>query len=358
MYFELLRHLPQSEVAVRGLVAGSSRITRESGQQIRAFALPDARLLVRWRALRRELRRILAEQQPDLVASHFAFYTFPALDLIRSYPLVLHFHGPWALEAQAEAERGLTVGIKTALERTVYRRGTCLITLSHAFRKVLHRHYGVPEDRIRVVPGGVEVRRFATALTRREAREQLGWPQDRPTLVTVRRLTRRMGLESLIGAIKEVRERVPEILLLIGGKGRLSRELSARVLSLGLEKNVRFLGFVSDEQLPLAYRAADLTVVPTVTLEGFGLIAVESLAAGTPVIVTPVGGLPEVVRDLSPALILPGTGVRSLAEGIGAALTGELSLPSARTCEGYVRSRYDWPVVAAHVRGVYEEALS
>jgi glycosyltransferase involved in cell wall biosynthesis len=167
-----------------------------------------------------------------------------------------------------------------------------------------------------------------------------------------------MGLESLIGAIKEVRERVPEILLLIGGKGRLSRELSARVLSLGLEKNVRFLGFVSDEQLPLAYRAADLTVVPTVTLEGFGLIAVESLAAGTPVIVTPVGGLPEVVRDLSPALILPGTGVRSLAEGIGAALTGELSLPSARTCEGYVRSRYDWPVVAAHVRGVYEEALS
>ena len=142
-------------------------------------------------------------------------------------------------------------------------------------------------------PWGVEARRFATTVTRREAREQLGWPQDRPTLVTVRRLTRRMGLESLIGAIKEVHGRAPEILLLVGGKGQLSKELSARVLSLGLEKNVRFLGFVPDEQLPLAYRAADLTVVPTVTLEGFGLIAVESLAAGTPVLVTPVGDCPK-----------------------------------------------------------------
>jgi glycosyltransferase involved in cell wall biosynthesis len=166
-----------------------------------------------------------------------------------------------------------------------------------------------------------------------------------------------MGLESLIEAIKEVRGRVPEILLLIGGRGRLSKELSARVLSLGLEEHVRFLGFVSDEQLPLAYRAADLTVVPTMALEGFGLIAAESLAAGTPTLVTPVGGLPEVVRDLSPALVLPGTGIRSLAEGIGAALTGELSLPSEDTCQNYSRSRYDWPVIAARVREVYEEAL-
>jgi glycosyltransferase involved in cell wall biosynthesis len=300
----------------------------------------------------------LAQNRFALVASHFALYTLPVLDLIQPYPLVIHFHGPWASEGYVEGGGSLNTKVKFTLERAVYRHGTRFITLSEAFRDILHRFYKVPRERIQVVPGGVEARRFATILTRREAREQLGWPLDRPTLVTVRRLSRRMGLASLIGAIKEVRRRVPDILLLIGGKGRLSEELSARVLSLGLEGHVRFLGFVSDEQLPLAYRAADLTVVPTATLEGFGLIAVESLAAGTPVLVTPVGGLPEVVRDLSPALILPGTGVRSLAEGIGAALTGELSLPSARTCEGYVRSRYDWPVVAARVRGVYEEALS
>jgi glycogen(starch) synthase len=357
-YYDLVRHLPHTGVQVKGVVAGMSSVAHESEGRVRSFAPTSASLLSRWRGARRMIGSELAQNRFTMVASHFAFYTFPVLDLIQPYPLVIHFHGPWASEGSVEGGGGLNTKVKFALERAVYRRGTRFITLSDAFRDVLHNLYKVPRERIHAVPGGVEARRFATTLTRRETRERLGWPQDRPTLVTVRRLARRMGLESLIEAIKEVRRRVPEILLLIGGKGRLSGELSARVLSLGLEKNVRFLGFVPDGQLPLAYRAADLSVVPTVTLEGFGLIAVESLAAGTPALVTPVGGLPEAVRDLSPALVLPGTGVRSLAEGIRAALTGELTLPSAEVCQDYVRSRYDWPVVAARIRTVYEEALS
>jgi glycogen synthase len=357
-YYDLVRHLPRTGVQVRGVVAGMPSVAHKSDGRVRSFAPTSAPLLSRWRRARRMIGSELATNQFTLVASHFALYTLPVLDLIQPYPLVIHFHGPWASEGYVEGGGGLNTKVKTALERAVYRRGTRFITLSDAFRDVLHNLYKVPRERIHVVPGGVETRRFATTLTRREARERLGWPQDRPTLVAVRRLAKRMGLENLIGAIKEVRRRVPEILLLIGGKGRLAKALSARVLSLDLEEHVRFLGFVSDEQLPLAYRAADLTVVPTMALEGFGLIAVESLAAGTPVLVTPVGGLPELASDLSPELVLPGTDARSLAEGIGAALTGELSLPSADTCQNYVRSRYDWPVVAARIRTVYEETLS
>jgi glycosyltransferase involved in cell wall biosynthesis len=166
-----------------------------------------------------------------------------------------------------------------------------------------------------------------------------------------------MGLENLISAIPQIRRRVPEVLLLIAGKGALSRELEARVRSLGLTDNVRILGFVPDEELPIAYRAADLSIVPTVALEGFGLIAVESLAAGTPVLVTPVGGLPEVVSDLSADLVLPGCDIGDLAEGLGAALRGELILPDAEASQSYVRARYDWPIVAARTREVYAEAL-
>jgi len=243
------------------------------------------------------------------------------------------------------------------LERLVYRRGTRLIVLSHAFRDVLHRNYRVPMERIRVVPGGVDVDRFGIDVTRREAREQLNWPQHCPIVLTVRRLTRRMGLEDLIGAMNEVLKKVPETQLFVAGKGPLSETLTAQVRKLGLENNVRFLGFLPDEHLPLAYRAADLTIVPTVTLEGFGLITVESLAAGTPVLVTPVGGLPEVVSDLCPELVLPGTGVSPLAEGLVASLTGDLVMPSANACQAYARARYAWPVIADHVRDVYAEAL-
>lgn len=357
VYYELLRHLPQHGVAVCGLVGGSPQVARDSGQRVRGFAPPTAPLLARWWALRQESRRMLAEQQPDLIASHVALYTFPVLDLIRSYPLVVHFHGPWALEVQVEVGGGLETKVKAALERTVYRHGTRFIVLSRAFHDILHRHYEVPEERIRLIPGGVDVGRFSVDLTRREARERLGWPQGRPIVFAVRRLVRRMGLEDLVSAIIEVRHQVPDILLLIAGKGALFTELQAQIESQGLKDNVRLLGFLPDEDLPLAYRAADLSVVPTVALEGFGLVAAESLAAGTPVLVTPVGGLPEVVSDLSPELVLSGSGSAPLAEGIRRALTGDMTLPDPEACRSYVRARYDWPVVAARVHEVYSEAL-
>jgi glycosyltransferase involved in cell wall biosynthesis len=176
-------------------------------------------------------------------------------------------------------------------------------------------------------------------------------------VLTVRRLVRRMGIENLIEAMNEVCKKVPEAQLLVAGKGPLAAALATQARSLGLQEDVRFLGFVSDEDLLLAYRAADLTVVPTVTLEGFGLITLESLAAGTPALVTPVGGLPEVVRGLSPDLILPGIEAESLATGVVAALTGGLALPNEEACRAYTRAHYDWPVIATRVSEVYGEVL-
>jgi glycogen(starch) synthase len=357
LYYEMVRHLPSSGVAVRGLVTGSSQVAQDSGGLVRAFAEPDASLPTRCLALRRELRRMLSEQPPDLVAAHFALYTFPVLDRLRSRPLIVHFHGPWALEAQVEGDKALKVRAKAALERVVYRRAARCIVLSSSFRDVLSRNYGVPMECIRQVPGGVEVERWRTPLTQKEARERLGWPHDRPIIFTARRLARRMGLENLVSAVSEVRRRAPEILLFIAGRGTLSGELEAQVRSLELENSVELLGFLPDEDLPIAYRAADLSIMPTVALEGFGMVAVESLAAGTPVLVTPVGGLPEVVNDLSADLVLPGSSIRDLAEGLEAALNGELALPDTKACQDYARSNYDWPVVATRIRDVYTEAL-
>jgi glycosyltransferase involved in cell wall biosynthesis len=129
------------------------------------------------------------------------------------------------------------------------------------------------------------------------------------------------------------------------------------VRALGLEQHVRFTGFVPEDVLPLLYRAADLSVVPTVALEGFGLTTLESLAAGTPVLVTPIGGLPEAVCGLSPDLVLDGSGSGPLADGLTAALRGTVCLPDADACRAHVRAHHDWPVVAARVRDVYAEVV-
>ncbi len=167
-----------------------------------------------------------------------------------------------------------------------------------------------------------------------------------------------MGLESLIDAMQRVHETAPEALCVLVGKGRLADQLQARISRLNLEKNVRLLGFVPDDKLPLIYRAADFSVMPSQSLEGFGLSAVESLAAGTPVLVTPVGGLPEVVRDLDSRLVTRGFDARALADAISEAILNPSVLPAGDACARYARGRFHWPVIARQIRGVYEAALS
>ena len=357
VYHALAEHLPAAGVSVDGLVVGSDRAAAETAGRVRAVAPADAPLPQRWLGAWRAGGDALRRVRPDLVAAHFALYTIPLLPRLGAAPLVVHFHGPWAYES-AEEGKGMAVRLKAALEAAVYRRAARCVVLSEAFGDVLTARYGVDESRVRVVPGGVEAERFAVAETRAEARAALGLPDDRPVVLAVRRLARRMGLEGLVDAMEHVRQRVPDVLLLVAGKGPLADDLAARVAARGLADHVRLLGFVPDAALPLAYRAADLSVVPTVALEGFGLITLESLAAGTPVLVTPVGGLPEAVRGLSGALVLDAATPAAIADGLAAALTGARPLPTAEACVAYVRAHHAWPVIAERTAAVYREVLS
>jgi glycosyltransferase involved in cell wall biosynthesis len=193
-------------------------------------------------------------------------------------------------------------------------------------------------------------------MPRAECRRVLGWPEGRPIVLCVRRLVRRVGVDTLIDAAAVVRERVPEALVLVAGRGPLRAELEARIAERGLANHVRLLGFVPDERLPMAYRAADLSVVPTAALEGFGLITVESLAAGTPCVVTPVGGLADVVAPIAPQLVTGSASAADIGATLAAALRGEVDLPDARACVRYARDGFDWPVIADRVRDVYELA--
>jgi glycogen synthase len=356
VYFELMKQLPLANVEVHGFVAGTTQVAQTSGGTVEAFAPRSASLLARLLAVRRLASPMLRADPGLLAVSHFPLYTVPLLDALAGHGLVVHFQGPWGLEGGAERQSGLTVRIKTAIERAVYRRATAFIVLSRPFGEILERRFGVPPDRIHLIPGGVDASRFATRATRAECRAHLDWPRDRPIVLSVRRLMRRMGLDELVRATVRLRERVPDVLVMIAGDGPLAGELDRQVTVLGLRDHVRLLGFISDVDLPRAYRAADLTVVPTVALEGFGLIVAESLAAGTPCMVTPVGGLPEAVSGLSRALVLRAAEAEAIAAGLGDALTGALQLPSAQECADFARRNYDWPVIAARVRRVYEDA--
>jgi glycosyltransferase involved in cell wall biosynthesis len=350
-YFNLMRALPAAGVRAIGLVAGdAAQLVGQAG--VTSFAADNAGFLRRWPALRREVAS--AAPDSDVVVSHFAPHALPILDVVRSRPFVVHFHGPWALESAAEGGGKTSVLIKSTIERIVYSRASRFIVLSRAFGAILEREYGVRNDKIRIVPGGVELRRFGRFASKHAAKEILGWPTDRPTVLTVRRLVHAKGVENLIDAVVAIRRVVPDVLIVIAGSGPLARDLKRRVRNLELDHWVCFAGFVPEEQLPTMYRAADLFVVPTVALEGFGLVVLEALACGTPVLVTPIAGLPEVVADLEPGLVLAGAGPDELARGIGDALCGRLRLPDEDECVLYAE-RFDWPVIGQRIAAVYRE---
>ncbi len=356
MFYGGMRFLPAAGVTVRGLAIAQQ--SDPAVPSLGVFARPQDSLAQRWWGLGRAVAEVLRSESIDLVASHFALYTFPILPWIARKPLVVHFHGPWALESQAEGASSGAIALKRWLEQRVYQRAQGLIVLSEAFRQVLHGSYGIPLERIHVVPGGVDVQRFVPDMAPAAARQSLKWPADRYCLVTVRRLTQRMGLEQLIRAVALLRQSLPQVLLHIAGSGPLRPTLEALIGDLHLQEHVRLLGFVPDAQLPLIYRAAHLSVMPSLAWEGFGLSVVESLAVGTPVLVTAIGGMPEIMAPLAPQLIVPDAEPETLSRAIAQIHQGTCPLPTAEVCQTYVRSHYDWSVIAAQWRDVYRHYLN
>lgn len=304
-----------------------------------------------WLIHRNFLRRQVTE--PDAINLHFALYSLPLLQVLPDgVPITFSFHGPWALECKQEGVGKVGVFFRDWVEQKVYRRCDRFIVLSKAFGKILHQQYRVPWSKIHIIPGGVDITRFQPNLSRQQARAQLNWPQERRILFTPRRLVHRMGLDKLLTALATIKPRISDVWLAIAGRGPLQAALEQQATELGLNNHVRFLGFLPDDQLPIAYQAADLTIMPSQSLEGFGLVLLESLACGTPALCTPVGGMPEVLEPFSPDLITSSTEATAIAERLEQLLIGEVPIPSRTACREYASIHFDWHKIAQQVRTV------
>jgi glycosyltransferase involved in cell wall biosynthesis len=261
------------------------------------------------------------------------------------------FHSAWGDEYRVEHEspRGWFGGrMRDLAERHTLRRADRYLTLSAFMANRLAELHRVPREKIHTVHGGVDLRHFSPGDAKSHVRSRLGWPQGVPTLIAVRNLRPRMGLDNLLEAVAVLLPRVPDLRLVLVGHGPLKEELSRRCRRLGLGDVVELVGFVDDADLPDMYRAADLAVVPTAALEGFGLVILEALACATPVVATPVGGIPEILTGLDRKLMSNGTSAADLAATLLFWLLDEQRLAEATArCRPYVESRFTWHRFAA-----------
>ncbi|XZN91546.1 MAG: glycosyltransferase family 4 protein [Microcoleus sp.] len=350
--YELTHQLAASQDRVELCGIGLPENQLNSGLKLTNLAQPDIRLWERlWLIRSNFIKRKFAT--PDAINLHFALYSFPLLQVLpRGVPVTFSFHGPWALESKQEGAGKLSVFLKHWVEERVYHRCDRFIVLSKAFGDILHQEYQVPWSKIHVIPGGVDLSRFQIDRSRPEARTQIYWPQNRPILFTARRLVHRMGLDKLLMAVAAIKPQIPDIWLAIAGKGPLQADLQQQVTDLGLNDNVKFLGFLPDDQLPIAYQAADLSVMPSQSLEGFGLAVLESLACGTPALCTPVGGMPEILEPFSPNLITTSIEATAIADRLEQLLLKKVPMPSREACHEYASLNFDWQKIAQKVRKV------
>jgi glycosyltransferase involved in cell wall biosynthesis len=347
-YRSLFEQLPRA----RGVVIGPAD---DAPGTLAVLARQDSplprRLLGYWLAARRALA------ETDVVDAHFALYAAAPVLLggRRRRPLVFHFHGPWAEEHLAAGGRSsLGFRARRRLERTVLRRADAHVVLSSAFRRVLVERYGARPWDVRVWPPGVELDTF-TPGDRVQARAGLEIDPQSFLAVCVRRLVPRMGIEVLLDAWRQVAGELPAgSTLMLVGEGPLSEQLAERIQEEGLAGRVRLLGRVPDEELIELYRAADVAVVPTLSVEGFGLVVLEAAACGTPSIASNVGGLPEVTRPLDPSLLVSRGDPTALGARLLEAAGGQLP---ARELTRHYAEGFSWPAVAERHRDLYRELL-
>jgi D-inositol-3-phosphate glycosyltransferase len=327
----------------------------------------------------------LAADLPKEALVHFLPAFFRAMDLFRQREAIpyalIHSHywlsglvGHWARRAweiphlttfhtlgmmkELVCGKGSEPPARLLTERRLAESGNRILVTSRREKENLLRFYPAAARSITVVPCGVDLDRFRP-LERSAARRLVGAALDERLVLFVGRFAREKGLERLLSAVSRL-QHVPRLrLMVVGGDGNGQADferIAAQCQGAGLDGRVRMVGHVDQSALPAYYAAADILVLPS-AYESFGLVALEALACGTPVMATRVGAMEDLLAPAGNGWLLPEGSPDSLAAAIETVLRhGGPQRASAKALRRSI-SRFGWSRVAEAVCGVYGAIL-
>ena len=288
----------------------------------------------------------------SVIYSHFALHGL-IISLVVHAPVISFFHGPWAQESLISSGSKLKwFKLQRFIEKLVYSKSRYIHCASESFKEILISEFEIEERKIVVVPLGVDLDRFVVR-EKKIARGMLGLAESDLIFVSVRRLTNRMGVADLIEGFSNFFSESSKGKLFIIGQGAQKDDYERQIESLGLSNCVKILGAISDSELPLWYAAADASVVPSRDLEGFGLVALESLACGTPVLASRCGGLEEIIETWNNDFLFDPSHPEQISTKLLAFSRGKLS-ESSGNCREYASS-YTWGRSFASIKSSLEK---
>jgi L-malate glycosyltransferase len=291
-----------------------------------------------------DVKRLIREFKPDIVHAHYASSCGLVAAFTGFHPFLLSVWGDDILEFPRKSPIH-NLAIKRVLKRADY------ITATSNMLAEKTRKLSEPSKEITVIPFGVDLNKF------KPERKSSG---DKIVIGTVRGFTPKYGLEYLIKAFAQLRQKHPNIKLTLIGDGPLRPQLVSLANSLGTTADITFTGAIPNDEVAVKLRSFDIFVMPSVG-EGdiFGVAAVEAMASGLPVVATRVGGLPEVVDDGKTGKIVEPANTESLAGGLESyILSEELRLNHGSLGRAKVERLYDWSQNAKTMEDLYRTIIT
>lgn len=292
----------------------------------------------------------------DVIHAHDWLVTYATKSLKESYkiPVVTTIHA---------TENGRNSGIHDEVQRYINDsewlltyESTEVIVNSNFMKNDLQRIFGLPFEKINVIPNGVNLNNFSGVDKDYDFRRQFAMDNEK-IILYVGRLVYEKGIQNLIAAMPKILENYHDAKLVICGKGGMMDELKIEARNLGIENKVYFAGYCDSKKVQKMYKCADIAVFPS-TYEPFGIVALEAMLAGIPTVVSDVGGLNEIVEHGV-------TGMKSYAGNSNSIADSVLSLLfDAKLCDTVsknavkkVKELYNWNKIAQDTHYVYEQAI-
>ena len=239
---------------------------------------------------------------------------------------------------------------------TTYEANKIIVT-SASMKAEIQGHFHLPPEKIEIVPNGIDTKRYNASVDQSAVKGRYGVHPDEKLVLCVGRLVPQKGIEYLIRAVPQIARRYPNSKFIIVGEGWLRGHLEYIARSTGHQWKITFTGWIPDQELIALLNSADALVVPSI-YEPFGIVALEGMAAGVPVVASDVGGLAEIVEHEHTGILAYSRSPESIAWAVDRVLSDpNHSKEMAQNAQQMVQKTYSWEAIAIRTAKIYKEVV-
>ena len=292
----------------------------------------------------------------DVIHAHDWLVTYAAKSLKNSFgiPIVATIHA---------TEAGRNSGIHDDTQRYINDtewlltyEATEVIVNSNFMKNDIQRSFGLPFDKINVIPNGINLNNFTGIERDYSFRRQYAMDNEK-IILYVGRLVYEKGIQHLISAMPKILDNYHDAKLVIAGRGGMIDELRAQTDRMGLSNKVYFTGYLDSKKVQKMYKCADIAVFPS-TYEPFGIVALEAMLAGVPTIVSDIGGLDEIITHKVDGMKSYAGNPNSIADSVLTLLFDhELAENVSKKAIQKVKNNFNWEKIAQDTHFTYEKAI-